>query len=90
MIKIINENLLQNGSGLFLPTLLADFLVFGILVCLMAMIYSPIKRMYDFQVSAKQIGGHKSHWFWGDAKLVSETCCIVLHPLNSALLFCGT
>ena len=68
----LTETFLQNGSGFFLPTLLADFLTLVILVCLITMlVFKPLKNMVEFRSMAKQIGGPKGHWFWGDVKLVS-------------------
>jgi len=73
----VAENFLQDGSGIFLPTLFADFLTLVILTCFVLMIYKPIRNMVEFQKMAKQIGGPKSHWFWGDVTTVSADLLFV-------------
>ena len=69
----IREKILQHGSGIFLSTLLADILTLVILVCLITMlVYPAAKNMIELRAMANQVGGPKSHWFWGDVKQVTN------------------
>ena len=61
----------QAGTGYVMPTVLADLMVLFILGYLVFALYSPIKKLVEFRKVAKQVGGPKGHWFWGDAKKVS-------------------
>lgn len=60
--------LLQPGSGFVFQALITDFLTLIVLGYIsITTVYPFIKKISETTKMAKDVGGPKPHWFWGDA-----------------------